>query len=147
MDKIEAYAVELTGRPEPVTSNSPLARALRITLGPCGQKLNQHPESYRRDFPNHVLLTEADIRTRTEFLWYGDLDLTNNEVALVQLAQDYRTDLYVTTKRSSDCSQKQTCAVARPTLGSLELRNCSGHYRRGELTRKQQASVADKLPS
>lgn len=141
MDELEEYAIELNGCPEQNVPSTPMARSLSIALGPRGQAINQHPESYRRDFPDHILVTDAEIWTRQNRVWYGDIDLTNKEFILTRLAQDYRTSLFIVQKSSEIAPTEQAQAVAKPNLDTLELRKCTGQYRRGQLTRKDESGI------
>jgi hypothetical protein len=64
-------------------------------LGPVGRMIATSKSRYRERFPDHAAVFNANVCLGSVKVWYGDLDLTNDEAPLVQLAHRLGGSVYV----------------------------------------------------
>jgi hypothetical protein len=69
-------------------------------LGLTGRMIGQSKSGYRRAYPDHVPVFNANVCTRERGkIWFGDLDLTLDEPVLAELARMLNEHVYVLTER------------------------------------------------
>jgi len=64
-------------------------------LGICGCMVGASKSIYSYDHPNNIVVFNANILTKTEKIWYGDLDLTKSHKKLKALAKELNEPIYV----------------------------------------------------
>jgi len=65
-------------------------------LGHCGRMISASKSSYSSRFPTHVVVFNGNVCTKGHGkLWYGDIDITNDEAKLKELAATLGEDVYV----------------------------------------------------
>jgi hypothetical protein len=71
------------------------AAIARWFLGAPGRLLAPSKTEYRALFPTNVFLPNGNLFTETAKIWFGDLDLTLDEEAVVEIARRARKTVYV----------------------------------------------------
>ena len=65
------------------------------TLGFPGRMISGSKSGYHKNYPNNLVIFNADVCTDRNKIWYGDLDLTLDKEKLSLLAVALGQDLYV----------------------------------------------------
>lgn len=60
--------------------------AIEEALGPSGRMISSSKGTYRDEHPDHLLIFNANVCLGSGKVWWGDLDLTIDEPALLDLA-------------------------------------------------------------
>jgi len=87
-------------------------RPLEATVGPAGRLISFSKSGYRERHPDRVPVFNANLALRGGRVWYGDLDLSVDELALVELARRVGQSVYLL--RESDSRFEHE---AHPLLG------------------------------
>jgi hypothetical protein len=61
-------------------------KAILTTLGPTGRMIDDSKTAYRDTHPDHLPVFNANVCLGSSKIWHGDLDLTIDEEALLDLA-------------------------------------------------------------
>ena len=64
-------------------------------LGFPGRLLHYSKSGYRDLYPENFVIFNANLCTKSEKIWYGDIDLTLDKNNLLRLAKELGEDLYV----------------------------------------------------
>ena len=72
-----------------------MQEAVIAALGPNGRMLSGSKSSYRSARPNNFVIFNANLCTKEGKLWYGDIDLTESQDLLVDLAKSLNQTVYV----------------------------------------------------
>jgi len=65
------------------------------TLGFPGRMISGSKSGYHKNYPNNLVIFNANVCTDRNKIWYGDLDLTLDKEKLSLLAVALGQDLYV----------------------------------------------------
>lgn len=64
-------------------------------LGMCGRMISDSKSGYMQRNPRNFAIFNANVCTKIEKIWFGDLDVTLSKQVLSQLAQKLNEDIYV----------------------------------------------------
>lgn len=68
---------------------------IREKLGHSGRMISGSKSGYRRLYPDNFVVFNANLCTKKKKIWYGDLDLTLDKNALLEIAVEMGETLYV----------------------------------------------------
>lgn len=101
----------------------------RQILGMCGKMISVSKSGYIQRNPRNLTIFNANICTRKEKIWFGDLDVTLSKNSLIQLAQKLNENVYVLYEMDGIFDNEETPLISRhvvcfTTAGELLL----GHH-------------------
>jgi hypothetical protein len=67
-------------------------------LGIRGRLISGSKSGYRRAYPDHVVVFNANLCTGTHKFWYGDIDITLDSIKLQELCNEIGESIYVLTE-------------------------------------------------
>jgi len=70
-------------------------KVISQTLGFPGRMISGSKSGYHKNYPNHLVIFNANVCTDKNKIWYGDLDLTLDKDKLSSLAVALDQDMYV----------------------------------------------------
>lgn len=91
---------------------------LNETLGSSGRLLAESKSDYRNKYPDHKVFFNANIFAESLWqsgkLWYGDLDLNNDEIKLNDIAKRSESRLFVVKEldgrfENENCDYEKVC--------------------------------------
>lgn len=105
------------------------------TLGYPGHMISASKSAYCKNYPKNFVLFNANICTKNNKIWYGDLDLTITKDKLIKLAIELNQDLYIFYEH--DCRFEKECnfdindsAVIFYATGAFEIgEKCKSYYK------------------
>jgi hypothetical protein len=103
----------------------PVEEALLATVGPSGRMISFSKSRYREDHPEHLTVFNANISLSPgrKVVWHGDLDLTEDEPLLHDLARRTGTIVYVLHEHDARFENEESPLIAEAVY-SVTL---SGH--------------------
>jgi hypothetical protein len=64
-------------------------------LGYAGRMISGSKSRYRTLFPENIVVFNANICTADEKIWFGDIDITLDKQALIELASALSKEIYI----------------------------------------------------
>jgi len=72
------------------------AEIVKAVLGHPGALISPSKSSYRRDYPDNMVVFNSNIATKSAGkIWWGDMDATRSEYKLVEARNLVGEDLYI----------------------------------------------------
>lgn len=83
------------------------AQIAEVVLGPCGRMIASTKTGYAQAHPGHVAIFNANVCIAGRKAWYGDLDLTREELRLRELAARVGRVVHVLFERDARFRQEE----------------------------------------
>jgi hypothetical protein len=127
---------------ENLLGDAPDEIAERI-LGPAGRMIAASKTQYAKQHPDHVLVFNANLCTRTHGkTWHGDIDLTLDEELISALARAIGETVYVLYERDARFAGERApemgaYVIAVSPDGAVAMNPWVGRDRQGRLVRRR----------
>jgi hypothetical protein len=72
-----------------------MEKIIEKKLGMLGTMISGSKSGYMEQYPDNLVVFNANLCTETGKVWYGDLDITKSSESLSALAIELNTTLYV----------------------------------------------------
>lgn len=75
-------------------------------FGLSGKSITMDPKSYRATYPNKTIVFKGNIVTKNgTLLWFGDLNITDEEEKLMNLSDEIGTSIYILEPNNNNMSE------------------------------------------
>lgn len=64
-------------------------------LGPIGNLISFSKSTYRKLYPNNVIVFNSNLIIDGEKIWYGDIDVTKSKNELIELSKELNKTIYI----------------------------------------------------
>jgi len=112
-------------------------------IGPLGAIISHSKSGYRERHPENLSIFNANICTKNEKIWWGDLDVTLSQTCIADLAFILSEDLYVLYEmdgrfENEDNPKIESYAVKFFYDGGIELSKSLSEYYDNHLKSKNE---------
>lgn len=64
-------------------------------LGPIGNLISYSKSTYRKVYPNNIVVFNSNLIIDGEKMWYGDIDITKSKNILIELSNELNKTIYI----------------------------------------------------
>lgn len=75
-------------------------------LGLSGKSITFDPKAYMTSYPDKIVVFKSNIFTKNgSMIWFGDINITDNQEKLLELSSDLGTTIYIMKPSEKDLSK------------------------------------------